>query len=52
MLSLRRKSRGRHRVPPARPRLERRYVERAAYLALVQGRITAEQYRDTIGGRA
>lgn len=41
---LRLKSRRSRRVPPARPRLEQRYVERAAYRALVQGRITAGEY--------
>jgi hypothetical protein len=30
---MRLKARGRRRVPPARPRLEQRYVERAIYLA-------------------
>jgi hypothetical protein len=41
---MRLKARGRRRVPPARPRLEQRYVERAIYLALVRNRISADDY--------
>jgi len=32
------------RVPPARSRLDQRYIERAAYLALVRNRVSADDY--------
>lgn len=35
-------------VPPAHPRLARPQVERIAYLKLVQGKITIEEYREAI----
>lgn len=35
-------------VPPAHPRLARPQVERIAYLKLVQGKITVDEYREAI----
>jgi hypothetical protein len=36
------------RVPPAHPRLEHVRHERVAYLKLIKGQITVEQYREAI----
>lgn len=35
-------------APPARPRLAHSRVERIAYLKLIQGKITVEEYREAI----
>jgi hypothetical protein len=39
------------RVPPAHAKLEHVRHERVAYLKLIQGKITIEQYRDAIAPR-
>jgi hypothetical protein len=36
------------RIPPARPRLDHPQVERIAYLKLIKGEITVDQYRQAI----
>jgi hypothetical protein len=44
LLKLRTAIPGSGRVPPARPRLEQRYVERIAYRELMAGRIDQDEY--------